>query len=835
MVEVNAIFSGCNCELQVFDYNDQTHRIAYGAGNTVAITTPFSKNLDVRVCQTLKSHTAVVTVVKWLPEHQLLISGAEDGVTNIWKYTDDGTFSIKQTFEEDEEKSSITCINSPAGDEKILIVGRASGAVEVWSMAEDGSEKFSLFGKFEINSEFYPLSVSAIEVRPEQLVVLVAGTKPNLYVYSLDLNNAESITCAAKLEGHEDWIRALAVKQIDEDEFVIASGSQDRWIRLWKLCLNEKIDNSDQDKSKLRLLSNKLYKFTIGGSTRCAVNFDAIIMGHDDWISSLCWHATEMRLLSASADSSIIVWEPDPVSGVWISKVRLGEMAIKGASTATGSSGGFYCSRWIVDEVYGREIVLTNGKTGSFRCWYHENEPKDTSLGPKTAEYLQNASLTGPSGKVTDVEWSKTGEYLLATSLDQTTRLFAQWTKHSREEQAGRCNLDTDKAPWYEFSRPQIHGYDMICVKPITETRFASAGDEKVIRVFDEPKSVADLLLQLTNVAGGNESMPESASLPVLGLSNKADLEDIEEEIEKEADRPESGDELRRSPDESDGPEKHAKTNMLAGLQAPPLEDHLQRYTLWPEKEKLYGHGFEITTLDVSPDGKLIASACRSNSEKHAAIRLFNTDNWQQLDQTLAGHELTITRIRWSPTGEYLLSVSRDRMFSLWQKGEDGQFVRLALQPKAHTRIIWDCCWIPSSISRCMFVTGARDRKIKVWELENAAQTTVSNICTSERFSSAVTALDAYSGSVVKHAILAVGLDNGLVYIYSVDNRGSLKELLQVDPAKTPDGSISRLSFRAPRHEDTGRIYLAVGSADHSVRILSFGVAELGIEGSNDL
>lgn len=50
----------------------------------------------------------------------------------------------------------------------------------------------------------------------------------------------------------------------------------------------------------------------------------------------------------------------------------------------------------------------------------------------------------------------------------------------------------------------------------------------------------------------------------------------------------------------------------------PPVEEYLQRYTLFPELEKLYGHGYEISCCATSPDGKLIASACRSNNAKHA-------------------------------------------------------------------------------------------------------------------------------------------------------------------------------------------------------------------------
>ena len=43
----------------------------------------------------------------------------------------------------------------------------------------------------------------------------------------------------------------------------------------------------------------------------------------------------------------------------------------------------------------------------------------------------------------------------------------------------------------------------------------------------------------------------------------------------------------------------------------PPVENHLLQNTLWPETQKLYGHGYEIFCVDCSPNGKYIASACK--------------------------------------------------------------------------------------------------------------------------------------------------------------------------------------------------------------------------------
>ena len=43
----------------------------------------------------------------------------------------------------------------------------------------------------------------------------------------------------------------------------------------------------------------------------------------------------------------------------------------------------------------------------------------------------------------------------------------------------------------------------------------------------------------------------------------------------------------------------------------PPVEAHLLQNTLWPETQKLYGHGYEIYCAAASPDGRYVASACK--------------------------------------------------------------------------------------------------------------------------------------------------------------------------------------------------------------------------------
>jgi lipid II:glycine glycyltransferase (peptidoglycan interpeptide bridge formation enzyme) len=51
--------------------------------------------------------------------------------------------------------------------------------------------------------------------------------------------------------------------------------------------------------------------------------------------------------------------------------------------------------------------------------------------------------------------------------------------------------------------------------------------------------------------------------------------------------------------------------NFFNFILEPPTEEHLLQNTLWPEVQKLYGHGYEVFSVAYDPKNKLIASACK--------------------------------------------------------------------------------------------------------------------------------------------------------------------------------------------------------------------------------
>jgi elongator complex protein 2 len=47
------------------------------------------------------------------------------------------------------------------------------------------------------------------------------------------------------LEGHDDWVRNLAFAVTDNGEIMLASSSQDTYVRLWKLSFPQLSENND--------------------------------------------------------------------------------------------------------------------------------------------------------------------------------------------------------------------------------------------------------------------------------------------------------------------------------------------------------------------------------------------------------------------------------------------------------------------------------------------------------------------------------------------------------------------------------------------------------------
>lgn len=128
--------------------------------------------------------------------------------------------------------------------------------------------------------------------------------------------------------------------------------------------------------------------------------------------------------------------------------------------------------------------------------------------------------------------------------------------------------------------------------------------------------------------------------------------------------------------------------------------------------------------------------------------------------------------MQFSPDSRHLLSVSRDRRWSLFKRKEEDLFELVATTDKntgIHSRIIWTCSWSHDSK---YFATGSRDGKVVVWTINKDKQrTNILGQCEAasdplELKSESVTAVAFATGLLAKFYLIAVGLESGVIHLY---------------------------------------------------------------------
>ena len=699
----------------------------------------------------LSGHSDKVNVIKFFrPAYgtaEVIISGSVDKTIRIWCSREGSPRSFECAAVLEGHSGSVNCLATTSGS-NIIASGGADGLVKVWQLEGAGTGFYAtLLQTLQINTPFLPLAL-ALSCLDENgdLLLAIGGTKSTVHVYANKKKNGKTeFIPQCILTGHEDWIRSLTLTRescSDDSDLLLASASQDKYIRLWRIHQGNEVAvsgrSTDNDLgSSGKSLSNKTHRIEASGLSY-TITFEALLLGHEDWIYTVNWYREEdkLQLLSASADSSLAFWESDPASGVWVCTTRMGEISgQKGSTTATGSTGGYWIGLWSPNG----DFVASLGRTGSWRLWKHDRSGD---------RWIQDVGISGHVKDITDVAWAKDGSFLLSTGSDQTTRLHAEW----------KCGT---KRTWHEFARPQIHGYDMNCVDTLLDDQFVSGADEKLLRVFDEPCATADLLGKLCGIdRHSTMEMPKSASIPVLGLSNKA----VEATDDDEPP-------LNGNTHDHDAPDPTSNTSASGlDLDHPPFEDHLSRHTLWPEKEKLYGHGFEISTLAASHDGSVVATACKASSADHAVIRLYETQGWREIKPPLTVHSLTVTCLQFSEDDQFLLSVGRDRQWALFERKIrlPEMYALKCANPKAHSRMVLAGAWAPLMAGRS-FATASRDKTIKIWKAKQE-----NFVCdTTIPASSPVTAVDYFPSLTNGKNLLAIGTESGDITLYYLDSSTS--------------------------------------------------------------
>jgi elongator complex protein 2 len=454
--------------------------------------------------------------------------------------------------------------------------------------------------------------------------------------------------------------------------------------------------------------------------------------------------------------------------------------------------------------------ILACTFTGCFYLWESAGSLREWQPAP---------TITGHARQVTDIDWGQNSNVLISTSHDQTSRIYTWWNNQKLEAKT-----------WHEVSRAQVHGYDINAIKFLSlDHKKNPAGDdinlcsllvcgadEKILRVLEPPAPFVNTVNMFTDAKlrlffpnpEDEASLLEDRSkfiyktkteggYSVLGLMIKAtkvekitcffhDEEDDVEEIENTFDIP-------------------------YDYKTPPIEDYLYKHTLWPEINKLYGHGYEIVSISTNRNGTLIASTCKSQTAAHSTIFLWDPQTCQ-LIQKLGGHNYTVLQVRFSHSGNYLAAVSRDRQTSLFRKGEDGLFSQQFLK-LTHTKLIYS---VAISSDDKLLAAGSRDKTLKLWEISDNMKE-----LTTLKFEDGVTSLEFAAQSDTGGHLLWVGLENGKIKLLKVSLEGQACELISLQGHWNHHGAIHAIRYGYKQPDGKTHVVASCGE-DHSVRIYEY-------------
>lgn len=345
--------------------------------------------------KTLIRHKNRVNTVKWITGNEdetELISGSTDKTAIVWTCKNDEYTPYILTGHEGNVNVVDGLYLDNATKRLIVVTSSVDSTIRIWNR-DDATCNVS---ESQVIKLGYGLCLAA------KLTFLGCGTlllataldDSRLHLYIDENSERKNFIKAAVIRGHSDWVRGIDITK-DGSDLILASASQDASIQLFRI-------TNDDKKGQYTIKTAKSdYKILT----------ESVILGHDGWIYSVDWNPYSLRLLSASIDKTLVIWEYDESANLWLETTRLGEVG--------GNTLGFYGAMFGLDG----ESILAYSYHGAFHIWRCDDVGMWTPM----------VTANGHFNEVVDIGWEPDGLFLISVSTDQTTRIHAPWRNSDQE------------------------------------------------------------------------------------------------------------------------------------------------------------------------------------------------------------------------------------------------------------------------------------------------------------------------------------------------------------------------------------------------------------------
>ncbi len=236
----------------------------------------------------LVGHEEQVWSLAFSPDGNILASGSFDDTIILWDVAS-GQSAFYPFMEQADNIWSLAF--SPDGE--LLASGSADGTIHLWR-AEDGRQ-------IGAPIPAHGGTVAALAFSPDGRILASGGRDGTAVLWQLpEVVNTGTFPAdepairqlGAPLAGHNSTVRAI---DFSPDGQQLATGGYDKTIMLWDIApANAALDHNPD---------------AIDQETVLAVPLSSPISGHEDRLTSLRFGADKSRLVSASADGQVILWD----------------------------------------------------------------------------------------------------------------------------------------------------------------------------------------------------------------------------------------------------------------------------------------------------------------------------------------------------------------------------------------------------------------------------------------------------------------------------------------------------------------------------------------------
>lgn len=715
----------------------------------------------------------------------LIVAGLSDGRILSWRLFEGTESLIEPTCTWcNPLSSSILFIGylSQEGKESILCCCDAAGHVRLFDTAFTSLAHFHHPGKKKAMT-------ASLAYTPwfDSVLVVACGCADGAIRLVFVTPSGQMSTEPACFNAHSDWVKSIDFCEADGKLYLL-SGGQDSFVRVWVL-QEPDLFASEGSASGTSLLLGKaeialpatsvVYsrEATAEGVPACSVTLDGVVLGHEDWVTCVCWdkRSPGEGFISCSADKSAILWSKQGEE--WIPEARLGGVGGR-------SVGMLGCGLGQQPE----PRLFTYGHDGILQTWHQQ------SSGIHTQSWTSHSMPCGHTDKIASFTVNEDRGYMMSVSVDQTARVWGT---------RGGVILA-------EAGRPVSHGYSLVdaafVCSELDRHQFVLASAEKVARVFSCTRSFLSSLATFPDQAQIGAQLKqdahvkgrlraESAMVPELSLSSLASTADSvsqsadkviaaklahEQQLKLQAlgkveatpaqiSTPEtrlySGN-AATSAGGADASEAIRSNEASASSWQPPSQEFLADSSQWIETHKLYYHGNDLSCLVSCSSRRLVLTACVARSTTHAALAVWHADSWKRL-QVLEAHSSTINCIAVSPDENFVVTGGKDRQLALYAVSTtetEAPLTRIAAF-RGHKREVSAVCWISAST----FVSASKDGQAKVWSLaeDERGETKLSGGSSMWSTQAPIASLAAYRST--SNTLLALCTIEGTLMVLQVD------------------------------------------------------------------